>query len=80
MSRKYKNYSITLEMADGKKHQIPFALPLAKDGERGEKGDKGANGKTPVKGVDYFTEAEKADMVAAVISALPVYGGEVENA
>ena len=33
-------------------------------------------GKTPVKGKDYFTEADKAEMVAAVIEALPVYGGE----
>lgn len=54
-------------------------------GEKGEKGDpgkdgiNGTNGKdgyTPVRGVDYYTDADKADMVAAVIAALPVYGGE----
>jgi hypothetical protein len=33
-------------------------------------------GDTPVKGTDYFTQADKAEMVAAVIAALPVYGGE----
>jgi hypothetical protein len=38
---------------------------------------KGANGSTPVKGTDYFTAADKADMVAQVIAALPVYAGEV---
>ena len=31
----------------------------------------------PQKGVDYFTEAEKNEMVSAVISALPKYNGEV---
>lgn len=32
---------------------------------------KGDNGKTPVKGVDYYTEADKQKMVQAVIAALP---------
>lgn len=44
---------------------------------KGAKGDTGAEGYTPVKGTDYFTEADKAEMVAAVISALPKYDGEV---
>lgn len=38
----------------------------------------GKDGKTPEKGTDYFTEADKAEMVAATIAALPVYGGETE--
>ena len=46
-------------------------------GDKGDKGDKGADGKTPVKGVDYFTDADKAEMVSAVIAQLPVYAGEV---
>lgn len=37
------------------------------------------NGKTPVKGQDYYTQADKDEMVASVIAALPVYNGEVEN-
>ena len=41
------------------------------------KGATGAAGKTPVKGTDYYTEADKAEMVSAVIAALPVYAGEV---
>ena len=41
------------------------------------KGESGAAGKTPVKGTDYFTSADKAEMVNAVIAALPVYAGEV---
>lgn len=38
---------------------------------------KGKDGDTPVKGTDYWTEADRAQMVADVISALPVYNGEV---
>lgn len=32
-------------------------------GEKGEKGDTGADGKTPVKGVDYFTDADKVEII-----------------
>ncbi len=34
-------------------------------------------GVTPTKGVDYWTAEDKAEMVADVIAALPVYNGEV---
>lgn len=37
----------------------------------------GKNGETPVKGVDYFTEADQEAIVQQVITALPVYNGEV---
>jgi hypothetical protein len=37
---------------------------------------KGKDGEKPAKGVDYFTEEERAEMVNAVIAALPVYNGE----
>lgn len=36
----------------------------------GETGPAGADGKTPVKGTDYFTEEEKAEMVQEVIDAV----------
>ena len=38
---------------------------------------KGDNGYTPVKGKDYWTNADKEEIVNSVISALPVYNGEV---
>lgn len=38
---------------------------------------KAADGYTPVKGVDYWTDEDKAEMVADVLAALPVYNGEV---
>lgn len=43
----------------------------------GVDGSNGIDGYTPQKGVDYYTEADKAEMVDAVIAALPVYNGEV---
>lgn len=39
------------------------------------KGDKGDKGDTPVKGVDYYTDADKAEMVQAVLDALPAAEG-----
>lgn len=41
------------------------------DGKNGVDGKDGVNGYTPEKGVDYFTEADKEEMVEAVLSALP---------
>ena len=50
--------------------------PAGKDGVDGK---NGADGRTPIKGTDYFTDADRAEMVAAVIAALPVYNGEVAD-
>lgn len=38
---------------------------------RGPKGDPGVPGKTPVKGMDYWTAADKQEIVNSVIAALP---------
>lgn len=43
----------------------------------GKVGKPGKDGKTPVKGVDYFTPTEKAEMISEVIASLPLYNGEV---
>lgn len=40
----------------------------------------GKDGYTPVRGKDYWTDADKAEMVSAVVSALPKYDGEVVSA
>jgi hypothetical protein len=39
------------------------------------KGATGAAGKTPVKGTDYWTSADKSEMVSSVLSALPTWNG-----
>ena len=44
-------------------------------GEKGDKGDAGSNGKTPVKGTDYFTASDKQELVNDVLSALPTWNG-----
>lgn len=46
-------------------------------GVPGAEGSPGADGRTPVKGTDYWTEADKQEIVTEVLSALPVYNGEV---
>lgn len=51
-------------------------------GSQGEKGEAGEDGYTPVKGVDYFTEEDKAEIVKDVIESLggsPVFGYVDEN-
>lgn len=47
------------------------------DGKDGKDGEDGSDGYTPKKGIDYWTDADRAQMVTDVISALPVYNGEV---
>lgn len=57
------------------------AGPQGIQGERGlpgEKGQDGVDGYTPIKGVDYFTENDKNELVNQVLQSLPVYNGEVE--
>ena len=57
------------------------AGPAGKDGApgqqgpQGEPGTPGQDGHTPVKGTDYWTETDKAEMVADVIAAIPGGGG-----
>ena len=53
--------------------------PQGPAGTPGTNGKDGADGYTPQKGTDYYTPADKAEMVSAVIAALPVYNGEVQN-
>lgn len=44
-------------------------------GEKGDKGDTGADGKAPVKGTDYWTSADKAEIVNDTLAALPTWAG-----
>lgn len=43
------------------------------------KGPKGDKGDKPVKGTDYFTEEEKAEMVSEVGNGLPDWSGGIEG-
>ena len=42
---------------------------------RGEKGLKGNKGDTPVKGTDYWTAADKTEIVNDTLAALPNWAG-----
>lgn len=45
--------------------------PQGPKGDTGDTGPQGPAGHTPVKGTDYWTAADKAEIVADVIAALP---------
>ena len=42
---------------------------------RGEKGLKGDKGDTPIKGTDYWTAADKTEIVNDTLAALPTWSG-----
>lgn len=44
-------------------------------GDKGDTGAPGKDGKTPVKGTDYWTAADKAEIVADTLAALPTWTG-----
>ena len=76
-----KTYQLTFEMSNGIQKSVTFTVPQGPQGIQGEKGDPGATGAdgyTPVKGVDYFTADDKAEMVAGILAQLPSYDGTVE--
>ena len=49
--------------------------PQGEPGAPGAPGAPGQDGHTPVKGTDYWTETDKAEIVADVIAAIPGGGG-----
>lgn len=55
--------TITITDRDGTTKSVQIT-----DGAKGDKGDKGDN--TPIKGVDYWTEADKAEIVQDVLDSL----------
>lgn len=57
--------------ADYRDGLFTFGIP------RGETGPQGEAGETPVRGVDYWTNADKAEIVADVLAALPSAVGVV---
>ena len=64
--------------ADGAPGQQGPQGPQGETGPQGPQGPAGADGYTPERGVDYWTDTDKQQMVQDVINALPVYNGEVE--
>lgn len=61
----------------GLRRTFAFAFKNLK-GQKGDKGDTGGTGPagyTPQKGTDYYTDSDKAEMVTAVLAALPTWEG-----
>lgn len=50
---------------------VPARGKEGPQGPQGEPGAAGANGYTPVKGTDYWTEADKEAIVQDVLAAMP---------
>ncbi len=49
---------------------------LSLKGEKGDKGEKGADGYTPVKGTDYFTAEDKAEIINEISASGGTSGGD----
>ena len=64
-----KKYKLKFDLYDGTSKSVVFEVP---------QGDPGPKGDTPIKGLDYWTEADKAEIVEDVLTELPIYSGEVE--
>ena len=62
-----------LSVTDGKLQYNGSDVGLK--GDKGDTGAAGADGYTPVKGTDYWTEADKAEIVADTLAALPTWTG-----
>lgn len=66
--------NLTVTDAEGTKTVL---LPHGEKGDQGEQGEQGEQGiqgepgQTPEKGVDYWTEEDKAEIVQDVLDALP---------
>ena len=58
---------------DGSTWQNLIAVAELKgaDGSQGPRGEPGTPGKTPIRGTDYWTAADKQEIVNSVIAALP---------
>ena len=62
-----------LSAADGKLQYNGSDVGLK--GTAGTPGKNGTDGKTPVKGTDYWTEADKEEIVNDTLAALPKWTG-----
>lgn len=60
---------LILTLTDGT--TLDAGVAKGAQGEKGATGPQGPAGHTPVKGADYWTAADKAEMVADVLAALP---------
>lgn len=68
-----------LRLKDENGNIVDLPVLIGPQGKTGPAGRDGKDGYTPVKGTDYWTDADKSGLVSDVLAALPVYTGEVES-
>ena len=61
--------------AQGPKGDTGAQGPQGETGPQGPAGPTGPAGTTPVKGTDYWTDADKAEIVQETLAALPTWTG-----
>lgn len=66
---KEKRYKLKIKTYDGMTHTVSFGVPCGEDGK------DGMDGRTPEKGVDYWTPNDKAEIVTEVLQTLPNASG-----
>ena len=62
--------SVSESTTDGGSNVVTFSDGKTLTVKNGKTGSKGSDGRTPVKGTDYFTTADKAEIVADVQAAM----------
>ena len=66
------DYTLTLNFTDGTKYTTPSIRGAAgADGRDGKDGSAGEPGYTPVRGTDYWTPSDKAEVVQDVLQSMP---------
>lgn len=68
-----KRYALRFKLVDGSEQELVFTVPQGESGPQGPQGAPGEPGKTPVKGVDYFTQADRQEIAqqAAQLVEIP---------
>lgn len=67
--------SVSESTADGGSNVVTFSDGKTLTVKNGKTGSPGSPGYSPVKGTDYWTSADKTEMVNSVLAALPTWNG-----
>lgn len=69
----------TFTVKNGSKGSKGDTGPQGEQGEQGKPGADGADGYTPVKGVDYFTDAEKQELAQEAAEMVDTFSGSYND-
>ena len=74
-SHTHANKSVLDKLSDSNGKLQYNGSDVGLKGDKGDTGAPGTNGKPPIKGTDYWTAADKAEIVADTLAALPKWTG-----